>query len=73
MKNFLSKFLIVIVVLFSVMSVFAKQTPPSPGEKKVVPPGLPIDDNVSILLIMGLFLGMYIMYKYQFKTKASIF
>lgn len=73
MKNILNKFLIIIVTLFSVMNVFAVPNPPAPNAKKPPPPpGLPIDDNISVLLIMGMLLGVYIMYKYQLKTKAPI-
>lgn len=73
MKNILKKFFVLVITLLGVTNVFAVPTPPAPGAKKPPPPpGLPIDTNIAILLIMGMLLGIYIVYKYQLKTKASV-
>ncbi len=73
MKNILRNFFILVITLLGVMNVSAIPTPPTPGAKKPPPPpGLPIDDNIFILLMTGILLGIYIVYKYQLKTKAPI-
>ena len=77
MKNILKKFLILAFILFGKLDVFAKPNPPAPAvvakttAGPIVPPGIPIDDNVFYLLIAGLILGIYIVYKYQYKKKLQ--
>lgn len=73
MKTIANRFLNIIVTLFGVMYAFAAPHPPSPGAKKPPPPpGLPIDENIFFLLIMAILLGIYIIFRYQLKTKAPI-
>lgn len=73
MKNILRNFFILVITLLGVMNVFAIPNPPDPnGKKPPPPPGLPIDDNIFILLMVGILLGMYIVCKYHLKTKAPI-
>jgi hypothetical protein len=73
MKNIANKLLFVTICLFGVTIAFASPRPPAPGYKKPPsPPGLPIDENISILIILAILFGIYIIYKYQLKTKAPI-
>jgi hypothetical protein len=72
MKNILKKFFVLVVTLLGVTNIFAAPSLPAPGAKRPPPPpGLPIDDNIVILLMAGILLGMYIVYKCK-KTKAPI-
>jgi hypothetical protein len=78
MKTIVNRFFILIVTLLGVMGAFATPHPPSPGGKEsdVVPvpppPGLPIDDNILVLLILAIVFGIYIICKRPIKTKAPI-
>jgi hypothetical protein len=47
--------------------------PPAPsGDGPQAGPGLPIDDNIEILLFLGLLYGCYIVYKkYRIKNTAA--
>ncbi|NDP28452.1 MAG: hypothetical protein GZ087_13665 [Flavobacterium sp.] len=59
------------IYLFGIFSTFAVPHPPAPtGKKPPPPPGLPIDDNLFILSIIAVLFGVYIIYKYQLKTKT---
>ena len=69
MEIIFRKFLIVVLFLFSI-GLYA-QDPPEP-EDPPVPPPLPIDENLMLLLIAGVLFGVYVIYKYKFKTKASV-
>ncbi len=73
MKTIANNIFFVIIYLSGITIAFAIPNPPMPGAKKPPPPpGLPIDDAVSILLIIGMLLGIYIVYRSQLKTKAPI-
>ena len=43
---------------------FARKMPPPP-------PGLPIDDNLIILITMAIIFGIYVIYNQQAKTKKT--
>jgi hypothetical protein len=60
------------IYLFGIFNTFAAPHPPPPnGKKPPPPPGLPIDDNLFILLLVAILLGIYIIYKYhKLKTKT---
>lgn len=61
-----------VLVLFSTI-VNAQPGPPCTGPNcPPGPPELPIDDNLIILLLLGISFGMYSIYKYKIKTKASM-
>ena len=63
----------VIIYLLGVTNAFAGPKPPAPNYKKPPsPPGLPIDENISVLIILAIFLGIYIIFRHQLKTKAPI-
>lgn len=72
---------IAIVFLLGIVNVFAESAPPTPvastaktaGVAGPEPqPDLPIDSNLSFLLIAALLLGIYIIYKHRLNTKASM-
>lgn len=65
--------LTVLMFLYGVLDMFCKtEDPPTPStyKKPPPPPGLPIDENIYILLIIALFLGIYIIYNHKLKTKT---
>jgi hypothetical protein len=57
---------------YTIAGTPANSGPPSPTGKPPGPPGLPIDDNTLMLLIVALLFGIYIIYKRTIKEKASI-
>jgi hypothetical protein len=68
-------FFTIILFLLGVFNALADGPPvPSPtGKKKLPPPpGLPIDDNIFILLIIAVLFGIYIIYSFRLKTKTPI-
>jgi hypothetical protein len=73
MKTIAYRYFVLIIAFFGVISTYAAPSPPMPGAKKPPPPpGLSIDDNLLVLLVMAVFLGIYIICRYQLKTKAPI-
>lgn len=73
MKIIANKLFIVVIYLLGVSNAFAAPHPPPPtGKKPPPPPGLPIDENILILLIIAVLFGIYIIYNYHIKTKTPI-
>lgn len=73
MRTIASKFFFVTIYLLGVTMAFAAPKPPQPGYKKPPsPPGLSIDENISVLVIMAILLGIYMIYRHQLKTKVPI-
>jgi hypothetical protein len=79
MKLFVNKIYYLFILLFGVMTVFAGTAPasgpPAPTGKGAglpPPPGLPIDNYISILILVALVYGSYSIYKRSVKTKTSI-
>lgn len=70
MKMIFKKFLMVVLFLCSVF-VYADDPLPEP-EDPPNPPALPIDENLMFLLIAGVVFGIYAIYRYKLKTKASV-
>ena len=73
-------FLLVIVTQFNGVQLFAQsvsgtQGPPPPNTSRTPLPPIdamvPIDDNLIILVVMGLFLGAYFVYKNRVAKKAA--
>ena len=65
--------LTVLMFLYGVLDMFCKtDDPPTPSkyQNPPPPPGLPIDENIYMLLIVALFLGIYIIYNNKLKTKT---
>jgi hypothetical protein len=73
MKNIVNKLIFVTVYLLGVTVAFADPKPPPPNYKRPPsPPGLPIDENISVLVIIAIMFGIYIIYRHQLKTKAPV-
>ncbi len=80
MKVSLKIFFYSTVLLFSTVDVSAKATPPQPpptGRMAATntpppPPGLPIDQDVVVLLIIASLYGIYVIYSFSKKVKASV-
>ena len=65
--------------LFCAVDVIAKATPPAPSrtgkaaaEPPPPPPGLSIDQGVVVLVIVALLYGIYCIYSFRKKVKASV-
>ena len=75
MRPQIVKILTVMLFIFNSMIMLAQSKgsdtgPPSPGQRR--PPQAPIDDNILILICIGLLYGLYIVYKkHQAKNTPS--
>lgn len=73
MKIISNKFFILISFLFGFMDCIAKGGgPPTPFGKRPPPPGLPIDKELFVLLIIAVLFGIYIIHTRQLYKKTSI-
>jgi hypothetical protein len=79
MKIITGIFLMLITFLFGIIDCVAKNNLPAPNPNGKTnngfpppPPGLPIDEGVCLLFIVGLLYGIYFIYKYQLKNKNSL-
>jgi hypothetical protein len=76
MKILPNKFYLFIAFLFGTLYAIAADSPPVPNpfgrRKPPPPPGLPIDENIFILIIIALIFGIYIIYGHRLKTKTPI-
>ena len=73
MKIIANKFFIIMIYLLGVSNAFAAPHPPPPtGKKPPPPPGLPIDENILVLLFVAVLFGMYIIYNHNIKIKTPI-
>lgn len=75
MKIGQNKFYLLIAFLSGVFVSWAKfssRTPPAPASPMSTPPpdGLPIDENILILVIVASLFGIYTIYKHRLKVKA---
>ena len=65
-----------IITLLGIMNLFAKgnNPPPPNNQKQMAPPlpGLAIDDNIYLLILITMLFGVYIIYKQTLKTKNPI-
>ena len=73
MKTVANKPIFVMLYLFGIITTFS-QTPPEPDPQgpPPPPPGEPIDEHIFILILLGILLGIYIIYRHKLKTKAPI-
>jgi len=77
MKAVSSKYFFLLVFLLGTFYAIAGNPagPPVPsptGKKPPPPPGLPIDENIIILIIIALLFGIYIIYDNRLKAKTPI-
>ena len=71
MKIIARRFFIITICLLGVYDAFAAPHPPPPtGKKPPPPPGLPIDENILIIVMIAVLFGIYIIYNYTIKTKT---
>jgi len=71
MKIIANKFFMTTLFLLGSFVLFAGPTPPPPNFKKPPPPpGLPIDENILILIIIAILFGIYIIYNHNIKAKT---
>jgi hypothetical protein len=56
MEIMMNKRLILLLVLLSFQNVFSDSTPPPPPTP---PPGMPIDNGIVAMIIIGLLFGCY--------------
>jgi hypothetical protein len=74
MKALLAKFYLLIFFLFGVFPAFS-EGPPPPRRRGLTPPpppGLPIDENIFLLVGIAILFGIYIINKNNLKTKNPI-
>jgi len=58
------------VISLAVQATSSKQGPPPPSQNRG--PLFPLDDNIWILIVVGIVFGVYIIYKRKYTTnKAS--
>ena len=69
MKLFSKSFFLIIALIFISATCLAKEDPPPPAAP-AVPPGLPVDDNIYILLFFALALGFYKVYQFKHHKKT---
>ena len=73
MKIIANKLFITVMYFISILNAFAVPHPPPPtGKRPPPPPGLPIDENILILVMMAVLFGIYIIYNYNAKAKTPI-
>lgn len=73
MEAIVRRFFVLLITLLGVMNAIAAPSPPAPTYKRPPPPpGLPINENLFVLLIIAILFGMYMIYRHQLKTKAPI-
>ena len=73
MKFIANKYLFILTYLIGTSNTLAKPNPPAPTFKKPPPPpGLPIDENLYVLLVIAVLFGIYIIYRHNLKTKTPI-
>lgn len=75
MKVTTTKLLNIIAFLYGTVDALAKGAEPpipSPTGKPIAPPGLPINENILLLIISALIFGFYITYRNIKKPKPSL-
>jgi hypothetical protein len=77
MRIFINIFFVVVLFLLDIVGVMAGPNPPVPSPRKKgggppPNPGLPIDQDLVILLIIAVLFGVYVIYKHQLKQKTPV-
>jgi hypothetical protein len=71
MKIIANKFFITTLFLLGSFVLFATPKPPPPNFKKPPPPpGLPIDENLYVLILIAVLFGIYFIYNHNTKAKT---
>ena len=71
-KNLFLAFFLTLVNGFSVFAVNPTPDPPMTARGTPKPPGANIDQDIMFLLVFALLFGIYVIYRYNLKRKASI-
>lgn len=72
MKVTVKLFFNAIIYLLGIVTAFAGPNPPSPGFKKPPPPpGLPINEDILILLIIAVLYALIIIVRYKTKFTSN--
>jgi hypothetical protein len=75
MKVIKKVFFTKILFMLGVFDALADGPPaPSPTGRRLPPPppGLPIDENIFVLMMTAILFGIYIIYRFKLKTKTPI-
>lgn len=71
-------FFSMILFMLCFFNAVAKNPPPPSSNAKMTapppptPPGLPIDENILILMLVALLFGIYIIYNFKIKQKTPM-
>ncbi len=77
MKTIIDKFFILIAIMFGIILCTAKSNLPAPnpnGKMNVPPPpqGVPIDDSLFVVFVLGSIYGVCLIYNYQIRQKTPV-
>jgi hypothetical protein len=74
MKTSTKTFFAITIYLLGIVTVLAAPDPPTPNGRNQGPPpgpGLPIDEHSTVLIILTVFFGMYVVYSCSRKKTNS--
>ena len=72
MKTIVNKFFVLVIYMLGLVNDYAAPHPPMPnGKAPTPPPGLSIDENLPVLLIIAVLFGIYIIYNQFLKQKTQ--
>ncbi|RTZ02491.1 hypothetical protein EKM02_02970 [Flavobacterium sp. RSP49] len=70
--KFIQRFFITLILfVFCIFNVVAKDPPPPQARTtNVPPPGLSVDENINSMMALALLFGIYIIYSFRLKQKT---
>ena len=72
MKTIVNKFFVLVIYMLGLVHIYAAPHPPMPnGKPPQPPPGVAIDENLPVLLIIAVLFGIYIVYNQFLKQKIQ--